>query len=453
MASHHVPNRRLRGLLEEAGWSGQQLANAVRKAGAESGHPLSCDRSTVARWLAGSRPRGQAAGALLEALSRRLGRPLGLADAGLSHSPADAPDPLPGSPWHMGAVRKLAQLTRAELDPARRALLDAALFSSTGLALPPDVVPVDGRAPAGGDGPPDDRQARTRIEALRSMAEVFASSLSSHGGGHARSALVAYLADDVTAWLSSARPGPHRCGLLAGAAQLAILAGHMCSDSGAEATAQHYYRIAVHLAAEANDALALTVAKRAMSTQAGQLRHFTASLRLAEAAVADARSRTAPFVQAYAHAQHAVAAAQTGDRHTALAALHTSERLMDQDADRGPFTGYPRAAFEYQSGQALAALGDIPGALALMSSSLQHRDPGERRARALSRSGIAELRLRQGHVEAAAADWAAFLDDVPALHSAKVAARVSAMRGMLRPHHRQRRVSQLFDQARLVAPL
>lgn len=108
---------------------------------------------------------------------------------------------------------------------------------------------------------------------------------------------------------------------LAGAAQLTILVGHMCSDAGSEATAQHYYRIALHPAAEANDPLASTVAKRAMSAQAGQLKHFAASLQPAEAAVEAARSRTEPYVQAYAHAQHAVAVAPTGDRHTALAAL------------------------------------------------------------------------------------------------------------------------------------
>ncbi|MFE4631981.1 hypothetical protein ACFRJ1_01210 [Streptomyces sp. NPDC056773] len=56
----------------------------------------------------------------------------------------------------MGAVRKLAQLTRAELDPVRRAALDASVFSRAGLVIPPDL-PVGPQAGPDPDGAPAGR--------------------------------------------------------------------------------------------------------------------------------------------------------------------------------------------------------------------------------------------------------------------------------------------------------
>ncbi|MFI5987529.1 helix-turn-helix domain-containing protein [Streptomyces sp. NPDC051555] len=71
-----TPNTRLKILLEETSWSQAQLASAVRAIGAEHGQPLACHQSTVSRWLSGTAPRPPEAAVLVEALSRRLGRPV-----------------------------------------------------------------------------------------------------------------------------------------------------------------------------------------------------------------------------------------------------------------------------------------------------------------------------------------------------------------------------------------
>ncbi|MGK5630340.1 hypothetical protein ACSNOD_18030, partial [Streptomyces sp. URMC 123] len=119
------PNTSLCRLLEDCGWSGAQLADAIRTVAAEQSAGFGCDRSTVARWLAGTQPRPPAGTFLLEALSRRLDRPVTAEEAGLTRAPAQMPPPS----WESDPVRTLA-------DPERRHLLAGAVFSLAALPLP-----------------------------------------------------------------------------------------------------------------------------------------------------------------------------------------------------------------------------------------------------------------------------------------------------------------------------
>src|SRR5262245_20587125 len=102
MTRPKVPNRWLRGLLAEAGWTEDFLARQVNAVAAESGVVLRLDRRSVTHWLAGRRPRSPVPELIAEAFSRGLRRPVGLADTGLG-GPAAAPagrgerDPGPGS--------------------------------------------------------------------------------------------------------------------------------------------------------------------------------------------------------------------------------------------------------------------------------------------------------------------------------------------------------------------
>jgi hypothetical protein len=52
-----TPNHRLGSLLAKAGWNGPMLARLVNQLGAENGISLSYHRSSVTRWLSGTRPR------------------------------------------------------------------------------------------------------------------------------------------------------------------------------------------------------------------------------------------------------------------------------------------------------------------------------------------------------------------------------------------------------------
>ncbi|MFD7291204.1 helix-turn-helix domain-containing protein [Streptomyces sp. NPDC059863] len=277
--SSQQPNARLAQLLEEAGWNATQLAHAISSVASEHGHELTVHRSTVTRWLAGTRPRPPAPAYLLEALARRLGRPLPAADAGLTRTPTRIPD----WSWEAPPVQHLAKLTNSQLDPGRGKLLGADVYSLAALAVP-NWEDLLSRTTARRAGVAAGRRVgRVEVEALKSMTAFFASSAGAFGGGHARTALTAYLADDVTPWLlAGASEHVHRQ-LLTQAAQLTILLGNMCADDDADALAQHYHRTAAHLAAEAEDPHTYTIALRALASHALELGHQQPSLALMSA--------------------------------------------------------------------------------------------------------------------------------------------------------------------------
>ena len=89
MAKQKAPNVRLRALLVEAGWAGEDLARAVNAVGAESCLTLRYDRTSIAHWLSGSRPPEHVCEFVAESLSRRLLRRVTVADTALSRRPAD----------------------------------------------------------------------------------------------------------------------------------------------------------------------------------------------------------------------------------------------------------------------------------------------------------------------------------------------------------------------------
>ncbi|MDK1475883.1 hypothetical protein QNO07_21110 [Streptomyces sp. 549] len=440
------PNVLLRRLLEESGFSEARLAAEIRVVAAEHGHRLACGQSSVSRWLSGASPRPPAPVFLLEALSRRLGRVVTPAQAGLSKA---VPASTSGQPQLGGTepARALSALVRAELDPARRRLLTGGVYSlatlAPDLAAPPALSGAHGDAPVRPGVPP-----HARVGQMDAMAARFAEAAEQHGGGHVRAALAAYLAQPVTGWLRAPVGDTLHRQLLAGAARLTLLLGTMTADDGADALAQRYHHLATRLAAEADDAAAFAIALRLMATHAHDLGHRTpATVSLSERAIE--ASRGAPRIaRAFTQAHLAVSAAHH-DRHAALRALATAERLHSRaDSAPGPFTAYSLAALLYQRGQTLLALGDVPGAIDAFTTSLRRRTSAERHARVLTHAGLADIRLSQGHLEAALAHWHVFLDDYPHLDSVRATRRLAAMRRRLVPHRRHRPTAALLDRAR-----
>ncbi|MEV3855316.1 hypothetical protein AB0J38_13430 [Streptomyces sp. NPDC050095] len=415
---------------------------------AEHGQQVSCDQSTVSRWLSGTTPRPPMPALLLEVLSRRLQRPVTAGEAGLSRAPAHGSDVFDLS-WEADPLRRLSMLTGADLDPSRRHLLGAGLFSLAALAVP-DAWPTPEKSPAG--PPPRTAGARGRaggaeVAQMQTMARMFAEAAEAHGPGHVRTALAAYLHHDVTGYLHAPAGEEAHRRLLSGAAQLSLLLGTMCAGSGADALAQRYHHTAAHLATEAGDAATFAIVLRTMSAHAHDLGHHTpAVLNLAQRA-ADATRHAAPIIRAYTQAHLAVMQAHH-DTHAALTALVASERLYEQErAAPGPFTHYPAGALHYQRAQTLAALGDRTGATGALTASLRLRTSAERQARTLTRARLAESLLGQGHLDAALTHWQAFLDDYPTLHSTRVTRRLEDMRRRLHPHRRHRDTAQLLAQA------
>jgi hypothetical protein len=440
MAAHREPNERLRALLAESGWTGQGLARAVNAVGAELERRLRYNRASVAHWLAGVRPRPPVPELIAEAFSRKLGRPItvravGFAEPGHGPAPGSALWTVDAATWATGdTAGALVELGSADADPARRAELRGAVYT---LALPP--------VPRWSDLPPQRRGRRagqpgrwdwpSQVEAAAWVANFFADADAAFGGGHARSALAAYLAADIAPRLRSAATTASRRHMLAAAAHLTYLCGFMCFDDNLHGAAQRYYVTALRLAAEAGDRAAYGVVLRAMSVQAHYLGHHLQALRLAEAAVTGSTPAARPATRAFLLGQLAVARANVGERDAALADLRAAERRLARlDPTSDVIGACHQASLDHQRAETLIALGDRPGAIAALAASLRHRPRAERRTRTITLGRLAGLQLDHGHLEAAVETWHRFLDDYPHLRSGRADAAFATLRARIRPY-------------------
>ncbi|MEK2477756.1 MULTISPECIES: hypothetical protein [Streptomyces] len=392
------PNRMLAALLAEADWTARDLARAVNALGSAQGLRLRYDRTSVARWLGGARPRPPVGHLIGQALSRRLGRRLTPRDAGF-------PDPdLTGgalsSALHGGdPVHRLAALCRAEADPARRAELARAVLSA-----PPPVVAGWGRRPVA--LPPADPRAPQASAAAPVRLEVVAARSvllgERHGGAHGRSALAGYLATEVVPLLTAPAHQAVRHALLSGAAHLTLLLAGRTSETGHPALAQHYYDIALELARAAGDLGSYAIVLRCLSVQAHQFGDHHQALALGEAATEIAGSAVPSAVRAYLYAGRAVVRAGAGESRAAAADLLAAEQhLARATGPEGPFTSYPETALRYQRAEVLSCLGDHKSALTELENSLASRPADHHKARTLLHAQLAHTLIALHDVDAA----------------------------------------------------
>ncbi|OUC93372.1 hypothetical protein [Streptosporangium minutum] len=446
MATGHRPNVRLRALLTETGWTGQQLAGAVNDLGVEAGVTLGYGRAAVAHWLAGMRPRPPVPDLVAEALSRRLGRPLTAAAIGLARpereprAPAGA-DAGGATWWEADALAGLVEL-HAGPRPGRRRVLEECVYNLAALSVPGWADATVAAVTVGGGRDPAPRIGAPQVEAAAAMAQVFSYTDTAFGGGQARRALSGYLAVDVVPWLRCRMSSATRHRMLSIAAELTYLCGFMCFDEQLHGAAQRYYQAALRLAAENGDAVGYAVTLRALSVQAYTLGHHRHALDLAEAALSGVPAGIEPGTRAFLHGQAAVAAAASrSERRAALTHLRAAEHHLDHAAattGTGAETvgAYHQASLAHQHAAVLTALEDRPAAVEALTTSIRHRPATERRARALTSATLAVLYLDQGHLEQAAATWHTFLDDYPHLSSGRTRAALVTLKARLRPHQR-----------------
>ncbi|MFC8824163.1 hypothetical protein ACFT9I_02250 [Streptomyces sp. NPDC057137] len=438
------PNMRLAALLAESGWSANKLARAVNTLGAAQSLALRYDRSSVAHWLTGSRPRAPVPDLVAGAFSRRTGRLVTAEETGLTQL-----SHMPGFPSHApsgeaAALHQMVTLTRADTDPARRAFLVRSVYHLAAVTLPEwQDTPFTSPATVARR-----RASPADAEMLRGMTHVFADLAERHGGAHARSALAVYLADDASRLLVAGASGALRRNLFTACAQLTHLLGMMTADAGHHGLAQSYYRAALALARDAGDRVAYAVTLRAMSAQALSLGHPPYALDLADAAVSTAGSTADDTTMAFLLSQLAVARANSGLRRDARVALASAETHHGRAAGvPGPFTGYPLAGLDYQRAQVLLALGQQAEALSALRDSARHRAPGRCRTSALTEASLAEVLLTVGYLEEACTHWHQFLDRCPQLHSARSDQALTRLRHALGPHRRQRHAAAVWDRA------
>ncbi|MDX6741523.1 hypothetical protein [Actinocorallia sp. A-T 12471] len=436
------PNHALRGLMAEAGYSNTALASAVNRVGREVGLALRYDRTAVSHWLAGTAPRRTAAPLIAETLSRRLGRPVGVAELG---APVRA-ETMPGT-RSSGALAITEVTALAELDgrPSRRAATPIAydLNWTRSVGAPP--APADRRESSGERWRVGPGEAALAEQAVA----LFARSADRIGAGHVRSSISAYLVSPISGWLTSAAPDRTHRRLLTAAAQLVHLLADVCADAGVYGLAQRYHAAELRLAHEADDPVMRAMALRAMSKHARHLGHLAEAANLAETALRTAGTGAAASIRSFLLAEVAVTAALTGDARRATRSMDRSLRLVEGKGGgvRHPFTHYPLAAAHFQHALVREALREPGAAAEALRCSLAERDVSEHRALAHSLALLASFQLAGGRVETACESWRVFLLHYRHLNSRQADQRLHELRSLLTPYRRSTAVQKILCEA------
>ncbi|KUM93150.1 hypothetical protein AQI88_28280 [Streptomyces cellostaticus] len=445
------PNEGLARLLDEADWTYRQLSAAVNRIGAERGLLLTYDESSVKHWLNGAMPRRNVRPVIVEALARRIGRPITLEEAGLGASPAMTGLEVAAPEHDLNTIEGLLDTGRADMDPSRRAVLTTALYSAT-LA-----VPGFGEADETLDRLEHQAAGRTvrigpgDVAVVRSMTDKIADILDELGGAHARPMAAAFIVNSVASYLRADGPEAVKNDMRAAASDLVYLTGWMAMYERAHGLGQRYYRQALGLAKAANDQVTYCRTLRGMALQAANLRHANKALELADSA-AEAAPSAGPRLLAFLRGQQAHGAALVGDQQLAFSRLTETEAALSRaDNRRDAIGGYDQAAYFFHQSAVLYALGDVPGSITAMKASNRVRPPMEKQGNAHANGLLAQRQFEVGHIEAACATWNVFLDDYAALSSSRADEHFEIMRRRIRPYLKNARVRELNERAREMA--
>ncbi|MGW2038602.1 tetratricopeptide repeat protein [Streptomyces virginiae] len=437
------PNETLARLHRETGWTLRQFAQEVNKLGTERGTPLKYREPSVHQWLNGHMPKEAVRPLILEALARKLGRPITHSEAGFPHPPAEESSALPST------VEGLLDLGRQDMDPSRRSVLGVALFS-VALTVPnwPDVV---GRMEAAQRGETQ-RIGMPDVQSVIAMTERLSDIDDQFGGRTARPMAAAYLVNTVAPYLRADAPDDVRKAMMAAASDLSYLTGYMAVDEGVHGMAQRYYLKALELAGASEDHLTFCTTLRGMSVQAVDLGQGAEALRLADAAAA-ASPQAGPRMRAFLAGQQAHAAAQQGNRHMALQRIREAEKAMEKaESQSKTFGSYNPSSLAYHVGQVRYQLGDLAGSVESLKESNQLRPSTFRRTSIRYLSMLAERQLEVGHLEAACETWGNVLEIYPLVQSGQCDRSITAMHSRIRPYLKNPTARDLHERARLVTP-
>ncbi|MGH3842097.1 MAG: helix-turn-helix domain-containing protein [Pseudonocardiaceae bacterium] len=373
---------------------------------------------------------------LCEALSRHLGRTVTLDDLGRTvqllslHAALD---------WRADTLIALTDLGRVDVDMERRRVL-AAVAYSVGALVAPDEPWWTQMAAHGAVRVTDSARSvgRGDLETVREMASIFSRVDQRHGGGHARMALVQYLTSDVATYLRGSYVDERvRKDMFSVASELAYLSGWMAFDNAEHSIAQHYFSVAVKLAAEADDPPMAGHVLRAMAHQAVDLGHVRQGLELSAASMDGTRYRMAsPRERALVGVVYARALGAAGQNSAAARALITAENDLasatttDDEPSRVFFFG--EASLAHETACTLRDTGDLPGALTQFHRSVRTRKATTfTRTHAVTLGYLGAVHARRGEIDQACSTWSTALDVMDGIHSARARQTVVDMRAAL----------------------
>ncbi|THC43148.1 Tat pathway signal protein [Streptomyces sp. A1499] len=435
-----VRNRRLEAVVKELGLPQERLVSRFRAVAAENGaHELDAtNRSSITRWIPGTRPSGRAPSILAETLSRGLGRRVTLADIGLAPEEGTEPQS-PGR--SVDTLTTLAALGSTDMDINRRGVLVNSAYSIAGLALPAETWWADTAERARRRKPLTTHTVTVEdVEAVREMTAFLSQRDQQRGGrGVGRTALVAYLRSDVADLLAGRFPSETvRRAMTSAAGELAYLAGWTSFDAGEHPVALEWFKTAASLAAEAADAPLAGHIMRAMAHQAVDLNQHGEALRWSEASMAGKSYTNACWRErALLGVVYARGLAATGQKKNALATLLRAETDLsragegDEEPERVFF--FTEASPAHETAAALRDLGDLKGAEMQFKHSVRTRRTQFQRTHSVTLGYLGAVQVQQGQLEAACTTWNQALDAMNRVQSGRARETVVQMRRALGP--------------------
>ncbi|MFD5000705.1 tetratricopeptide repeat protein [Streptomyces buecherae] len=441
------PNTELEKIFQETGWTLRQFAQAVNRAATEAGAPTRYREPSIHQWLKGHLPVQRVRPLVLEALSRKLGRAISLADAGFPALPAEA-----GSTTHEDLVGDLIALGRQDMDPSRRTILSASVFSAT-FAVPSWAEAIERRSLVTSDK--SIRIGTSDVTLVRSMIKNFSQLDDVMGGKVTRPSAAAFLVNNVAPLLHAPAKESVRSDLLSAASEFCYLLGYMAVDEGAHALAQRYYSKALELAGGAGDPSLYCLTLHGMSSQAVNSGQAPTALRLANAAAGPARE-VSVNMRVHLYAQQAYSAAAAHHKAEAFSLLRQAENSLSKaEPESGKsvvglaspgLLAYYRAQVEY-------SLGNVSRSVTEMHEALKPlRGQGRLRRRVLDTGRLADRQCQSGLLEEACATWGLALTEYPHVRSGRCDEQMRVMFARLRPYLRNPHARALFERARDVVP-
>jgi len=301
------PNRKLAALLARSGCSHKGFARRVQDVADARGVRMSCDHTTVQRWLDGVEPRGMKPLIIAEALSAKLGVPVTVSDIGMNYADPEVAVATVYPERFADSIAAVGQLVRQDLamhpatgerpiDPEIWRELVARWFTDPD-DEPEPVLPSRGLIAAD-------------VDLVRAATEMFSGFDYRFGGGRPR-LLVAHVLDiEILPTLGRITPGmPLASEYLSEVGALLRLGAWTAYDIGAHWLAQAYFTQALRLAKAAGNRTLGGRIFAGMSHQANFLGNYQRAVELARAAHEGFRGRGTPTAMAVAWAMEARAQA------------------------------------------------------------------------------------------------------------------------------------------------
>jgi transcriptional regulator with XRE-family HTH domain len=281
------------------------------------------------------------------------------------------------------------------------------------------------------------RVGQADVRRVRVTTQVFSELDDRFGGGHARHALIQFLAGDAGPLLSGRYTDDVGRSLFSAVAESTLLAAWMSYDAGLHGAAQRYFIQALGLAQAGDDQPLAGSILDAASHQATYLGQLREAANLAGAARLGAGQAATPTLTSHFHAMEARAMARLGDEHGCSQAMSQSVRAFErrQPADDPEWMAYfDEAELAAELSHCFKDLGQATPAASYATQSLAPSADSSPRSRFFVEMVLATAQLEAGNPDEACDTAATALKLGEDLVSARCVSYLQDFRSGLAPY-------------------